>query len=100
MIEITAQIEQLRAQQRYLGQVLTDPRKDSLRVRPLGCKEYLLRGIATSANVVYVCHRAPADLIELEDNALPRDQWWRLSLNANAVDPVKAEVCSSQDYPC
>lgn len=62
----------------------------------MGCKEYLLRGIATSENVIYVCQRAPADLIELDDNPLPRDQWWRLSLNAKAVEPVKAEVRSYQ----
>lgn len=92
LAEIATQIAQLQAQQRYLGQVLTDPKQDSERARPMACKEYLLRGIATSANVVYVCRRAPMDLIELDDNPLPRDQWWRLSLNAKAIEPVKAEV--------
>lgn len=57
------------------------------------CKKYLLRGVATRADVVYVCQRhSVADLIELGDEPRPLDQWWRLAYVSKDEQPVKAEV--------
>lgn len=81
----------LHKQQRYLGQVLTDPTKE--RPIPMTCKKFLLRGIATSVDNVFVCRREPAKLVEVDDTPAARDQWWRLALVPNESEPVKAEVC-------
>ena len=45
----------------------------------MACKRYLLRGVATSLDVTYVCKRSEPDLIDLGDSDQPLDQWWRLS---------------------
>ncbi|KAH6893234.1 hypothetical protein B0T10DRAFT_481793 [Thelonectria olida] len=71
---------------RFLGKVLTVPDKPG-RTKPMTCHKYLLRGVATSKDVVYVCRRAEADLIELGDEpSKPADQWWRLAYNMEQVD--------------
>lgn len=63
------------------------------RPHPMTCNKYLLRGVATSSDVVYVCQRADANLIELADEpSNPSDQWWRLAYIATEEQPVKAEV--------
>ncbi|KAF7544027.1 hypothetical protein G7Z17_g10270 [Cylindrodendrum hubeiense] len=80
-----------RQRQRFLGRLLTTPDKPG-RPQPMTCNKYLLRGVATSSDVVYVCQRAEADLIELEDEpSKPSDQWWRLAYTPNEEQPVKAE---------
>lgn len=57
------------------------------------CKKYLLQGIATGNNIVYVCRRARENLIELSDAPQQRDEWWRLQLDTSDMEePVKAEV--------
>lgn len=56
------------------------------------CKKYLLRGVATSTDVIYVCQRGEVDLIELEGAPQQLDQWWRLAYTPNEEQPVKAEV--------
>lgn len=58
------------------------------------CNEYLLRGVASSKDVVYVCQKAEADLIDLgEEHSTPSDQWWRLAYNIEQTEqPVTAEV--------
>lgn len=90
-VEYDTQIEKIESIQRYLGQVLTDPGKMD-RPKPMTCKKYLLRGISTSPFITYVCQRAPGDLIALEGYE-PRDQWWRLEFDPNAMNqPAKAEV--------
>ncbi|KAH7152117.1 ubiquitin interaction domain-containing protein, partial [Dactylonectria estremocensis] len=84
-------LESIKARQRFLGKLLTTPEKPG-RPMPMTCNKYLLRGVATSSNVVYVCQRAEADLIELEDEpSQPSDQWWRLAYAPSEEQPVKAE---------
>jgi hypothetical protein len=57
------------------------------------CKKYLLQGIVISPDVVYVCKRSKADLIEVDDEPKTADQWWRLAYtHENEAEPVKAEV--------
>lgn len=94
-VALHAELEKIRAKQRILGRLLTDPNVLG-RAKPMACNKYLLRGIATSPDVVYVCKREPEQLIDLEDGPRSRDQWWRLAYVAHDVDePVKAEVSVS-----
>lgn len=55
--------------------------------------KYLLRGVATTKDVVYVCRRAEPDLIEMGegDDGSPRDQWWRLAYVESDQDPLKTQ---------
>jgi len=85
--------DKIRERQRFLGRVLTQPEKP--RAKPFTCKKYYLRGIAASANVIFVCRRTPRpsqDLIEFDDGAGPQDQWWRLSYYGKDPEPVSAKV--------
>ncbi|UNI18680.1 hypothetical protein JDV02_004933 [Purpureocillium takamizusanense] len=84
------QLERVHAKQRFLGRLLTDPNKEG-RPRPMTCKRYLLRGVATPNDVIYLCQRSEPDLIELEESPKPLDQWWRLAYAPNEEKPVKAE---------
>lgn len=88
---LNAQLEQIKSKQRFLGRLLTKPDKAG-RPKPMTCKELLLRGIATQSDVVYVCQRAEADLIDLGDTPKQRDQWWRLAYTPNEEKAIKAEV--------
>ncbi|CAM1508120.1 Fc.00g049680.m01.CDS01 [Cosmosporella sp. VM-42] len=88
--ELQSTMDQIKAKQRFLGRLLTVLDKPG-RPKPFTCNKYLLRGVATSKDVVYVCQRAEADLIELEDEAKPTDQWWRLAYVPDDEQPVKTE---------
>ena len=87
-IGIHAQAEKLQARQRFIGKLLTDPNRAG-RPRPMNCHKYLLRGVATSADVVYVCQRSEPDLIELDDSPKALDQWWRLARTADREQQVE-----------
>lgn len=88
---LNSQIQQVEARKRFLGKLLTVPDKPG-RPKPMTCKKYLLRGVATSTDVIYVSQRGEADLIELEEAPKQLDQWWRLAYTPNEEQPVKAEV--------
>ncbi|KAK5993638.1 hypothetical protein PT974_07073 [Cladobotryum mycophilum] len=89
--DLRAQLEQIKAKQRFLGRLLTNPDKPG-RSKPMTCKKYLLRGVATEADVVYVCQRLERDLIDLGDNQKHLDQWWRLAYApTDSQQPVKSE---------
>jgi hypothetical protein len=57
---------------------------------------YTLRGVANSADILYVCLRAEQDLMEIDgpdsNSAKSTDQWWKLGYVANDDEPVKAEM--------
>ncbi|KAG5937472.1 hypothetical protein E4U53_008190 [Claviceps sorghi] len=89
-----AQLEQIKRKQRFLGRLLTQPNKLG-RPRPMTCKEFLLRGVVTQSDVIYVCRRVEPDLIELEEECKPVDQWWRLAYTPNDGEPVKTEASHS-----
>ncbi|ROT39217.1 hypothetical protein SODALDRAFT_339648 [Sodiomyces alkalinus F11] len=82
--------DQLRAYRRHLGTLLTDPDEVGA-TSPFTGKKYFLRGVATAQDVVYVCQRAEPQLIELDEEPPPADQWWRLAFVPGDEDPVKAE---------
>ncbi|KAF4450854.1 hypothetical protein F53441_6077 [Fusarium austroafricanum] len=91
---LDTELEQIKAKQRALGRLLTVPDKPS-RPRPMTCKKYLLRGVVTSPNIVYVCQREEADLIELNgEESKPADQWWRVAFTPHADQVIKAEKTS------
>ncbi|PHH90493.1 hypothetical protein CDD83_3526 [Cordyceps sp. RAO-2017] len=83
-------MEQIRSKQRFLGNLLTEPEKPG-RPKPMTCKKYLLRGVATPNDVVYLCQRSEADSSELEGGSPPYDQWWRLAYSPKDDQPVEAE---------
>ncbi|KAG6006937.1 hypothetical protein E4U21_006556 [Claviceps maximensis] len=85
-----AQLDQIQMKQRFLGRLLTQPSKPG-RPQPMTCKEFLLRGVVTQSDVVFVCHRGEPDLIQLEEGEEALDQWWRLAYKANDDEPVKTE---------
>lgn len=91
VLDLELYMDKIRAKQRFLGRLLTVPDKPG-RPKPMTCKKYLLRGVATSQDVVYVCQRSQADLIELGDAPKPLDQWWRLAYAPQNEQPVKSEV--------
>ncbi|CEI69082.1 hypothetical protein FVEN_g4151 [Fusarium venenatum] len=79
MKDIDTEMEQVAGKQRALGRLLTVPDKPG-RPEPMTCKKYLLRGVATSPHIIYVCRREEEDLIEMDgDESKPADQWWRLA---------------------
>ncbi|KAG6037183.1 hypothetical protein E4U41_005272 [Claviceps citrina] len=90
MKSLNAQLEQIKSKQRFLGRLLTEPDKPG-RPRPMTCKEFLLRGVVTQSDVVYVCQRVEPDLMQLEEEAEPLDQWWRLAYRPDDNEPVQTE---------
>ncbi|KAH7318359.1 hypothetical protein B0I35DRAFT_431904 [Stachybotrys elegans] len=85
-----AHLDKLTAKQRFLGKLLTQPDKPGRSI-PMSCKKYMLRGVATPGNVTYVCQRAVPQLVELDDEPVKVDQWWRLAYTPNQNPPVLAE---------
>ncbi|KAI0023594.1 hypothetical protein F4780DRAFT_728709 [Xylariomycetidae sp. FL0641] len=57
-------------------------------------QKYHLRGVALTRELAYVCVRGQADLIELEGEASPRDQWWKIEYVADHASPVRTEKVS------
>lgn len=93
-LDLRTQLEQIQAKQRFLGRLLTKPEKPG-RPKPMTCKKYLLRGIATDKDIVYVCQRvprAPSESADPDSSDAPTDQWWRLELCTDEDLPVKSEV--------
>ncbi|XWX00063.1 hypothetical protein V2A60_008080 [Cordyceps javanica] len=88
--DLNSELEKLKSKQRSLGRLLTDPDKPG-RPQPMTCKKYLLRGVATERDVIYVCRRQHTDLIDLDDTPKKPDQWWRLAYVQGEEHPVKSE---------
>lgn len=81
----------IRTKQRFLGQLLTVPDKKG-RPKPMTCNKYLLRGIATHNDIVYVCQMPQPDLIQLGGDPRAHDKWWKLIYSHGSDEPVKTEV--------
>ncbi|KAL7945544.1 hypothetical protein V8C42DRAFT_323454 [Trichoderma barbatum] len=88
--DLRAQLEQIQAKQRFLGRLLTVPDKPG-RPKPLTCKKYLLRGVATDRDIVYVCQRRYLESVEPEDPSSPIDEWWRLEYCPNEEQLLRSE---------
>jgi hypothetical protein len=54
--------------------------------------KYLLRGVATTHELAYVCVRDEEDLSNTADNSLGRDQWWKIGYIGSDASPIKSEV--------
>lgn len=54
-----------------------------------------MRGIATDKDVVYVCQKQQADLIEFDGESKKPEQWWRMSYDTKEAEAVKVEVCAA-----
>jgi hypothetical protein len=61
-------------------------------------QKYLLRGVATTNEITYICVREEADLIELEESPVTRDQWWKLQFAAGEANSVKVEVSHAKTH--
>ncbi|EQK98555.1 ubiquitin interaction domain-containing protein [Ophiocordyceps sinensis CO18] len=83
-------LEQTRTRQRFLGRLLTVPDKPG-RPQPMTCKKFLLCGVATPTDIVYLRQRSEPELTEMESEPKPHDQWWRLAYAPEDEQPVKAE---------
>lgn len=55
--------------------------------------KYLLRGVALTPELSYMCVREPEDLIQVDDTQAPgQDQWWKVVAPANDTAPATVEV--------
>ncbi|KAG7122333.1 hypothetical protein HYQ44_003231 [Verticillium longisporum] len=92
MNKLNADRDYLKQYRRYLNTLLTDPEpEDGGEPIPFHGKKYLLRGVATGRDIMYICRRTEPQLIDLEETAQPLDQWWRLAYVAGDEQPVQAE---------
>ncbi|KAK6066849.1 ubiquitin interaction motif protein [Seiridium cupressi] len=57
---------------------------------------YLLRGVATTNEITYVCTRREVDLIEIGEQSEPREQWWRLVYAAGERNPLSVEKTDAE----
>jgi hypothetical protein len=55
-------------------------------------QKYLLRGVATTHELAYVCVRDGERSLSSADNSAPRDQWWKIGYAKTDASPIKAEV--------
>lgn len=54
--------------------------------------KYLLRGVATTSEVAYVCIRDVEDLANPGENSRTKDQWWKIGYVKSDASPIKSEV--------
>lgn len=54
--------------------------------------KYLLRGVATTADVAYVCVRDVEDPFNPGENPVAKDQWWKVGYVKSDASPIKSEV--------
>ncbi|ODA79869.1 hypothetical protein RJ55_05466 [Drechmeria coniospora] len=87
---LTERLERVKRKKRFLGSLLTEPDKPG-RPEPMRCKKYLLCGIATPTDVIYLRQRCVSDLMEWEEVSEPSDQWWRLAYVPRDEPSVKTE---------
>ncbi|KAK7698951.1 hypothetical protein SLS64_012006 [Diaporthe eres] len=75
---------------RRMAEVLTVPSEEP-EMDPT--HKYTLRGVITSADVVYMCRRREADAPETEASSSAKvDQWWRCAWVAGDENPVRQET--------
>jgi hypothetical protein len=54
--------------------------------------KYLLRGVALTHEVAYVCVRDEQNLSNLTGDFVARDQWWKIGYVQSDASPIKSEV--------
>ncbi|KAM0332970.1 hypothetical protein ACHAQA_001626 [Verticillium albo-atrum] len=90
--------EYLKEYRRYLNKLLTDPDPERTGdAIPFYGKKYLLRGVATGRDTMYICRRTEPQLIDVDENPQPLDQWWRLAYVAGDEQPVRVEKVAFEE---
>lgn len=56
--------------------------------------KYLLRGVATTPEVAYVCVRDVEDSSNPGEITVGKDQWWKVGYVKSDASPIKSEVCT------
>ncbi|KAJ2988476.1 hypothetical protein NUW58_g3956 [Xylaria curta] len=59
--------------------------------------KYLLRGVATTPEVAYVCVRGMEDSSNPEEHLTARDQWWKVGYVKSDASPIKSEKVTPDD---
>ncbi|KAI0875516.1 hypothetical protein GGS24DRAFT_499735 [Hypoxylon argillaceum] len=59
--------------------------------------KYLLRGVATTSEIAYVCVRDVGDLANPGENSGVRDQWWKIGYVKSDASPIKSEKVTLDD---
>jgi hypothetical protein len=54
--------------------------------------KFVLRGVSTTHEISYICTRREPDLIDLEGQSDPLDQWWRVVYAASESTPLSVTV--------
>ncbi|KAI0491170.1 hypothetical protein F4859DRAFT_36465 [Xylaria cf. heliscus] len=59
--------------------------------------KYLLRGVATTPEVAYVCVRDAEDSSNPGENSVVKDQWWKIGYVKSDASPIKSEKVTPDD---
>ncbi|GAW17353.1 hypothetical protein ANO14919_068100 [Xylariales sp. No.14919] len=59
--------------------------------------KYLLRGVATTNEVAYVCVRDVEDSPNSGENPVVKDQWWKIGYVKSDASPIKSEKVTPDD---
>ncbi|KAI0533054.1 hypothetical protein GGR58DRAFT_138375 [Xylaria digitata] len=59
--------------------------------------KYLLRGVATTNEVAYVCVRDVDDPLNPGENPVVKDQWWKIGYVKSDASPIKSEKVTPDD---
>ncbi|TGJ83936.1 hypothetical protein E0Z10_g4835 [Xylaria hypoxylon] len=59
--------------------------------------KYLLRGVATTAEVAYVCVRDVEGSLDSGENPVVKDQWWKIGYVKSDASPIKSEKVTPDD---
>ncbi|KAI1503624.1 hypothetical protein F5X99DRAFT_375012 [Biscogniauxia marginata] len=60
-------------------------------------QKYLLRGVALTNELAYVCVRHEPDLIDLDQHMEPEEQWWKIGYASNDASPIKTQKATLDD---
>ncbi|KAI0391272.1 hypothetical protein F5Y17DRAFT_441348 [Xylariaceae sp. FL0594] len=60
-------------------------------------QKYLLRGVATTHELAYVCVRDEGDKPDPAETTTARDQWWKIGYVKTDASPIKAEKVTLDD---
>ncbi|GAP84006.2 putative ubiquitin interaction domain-containing protein [Rosellinia necatrix] len=59
--------------------------------------KYLLRGVATTSDVAYVCARDVEDSPNPNEHSTVKDQWWKIGYVKSDASPIKSEKVTIDD---
>ncbi|KAI3316909.1 hypothetical protein HD806DRAFT_516497 [Xylariaceae sp. AK1471] len=59
--------------------------------------KYLLRGVATTHELAYVCVRDEEDSSNITERSVARDQWWKIGYVKSDASPIKSEKVTLDD---